>query len=45
MDVTPVRLDTPIPRDLRQALTWRNARGKTRNPKHVADCRLLRHTR
>ncbi|MFF0431620.1 hypothetical protein ACFYU9_05230 [Streptomyces sp. NPDC004327] len=42
VDATPVRFDTPIPGDLLPALTWRNARGKTRNLKYVVDGRLER---
>ncbi|MGW8359270.1 hypothetical protein ACWGK1_01670 [Streptomyces wedmorensis] len=40
VDATPVRFDTPIPGDLLPTLTWRNARGKTRNLKYVVDGRL-----
>ncbi|MFE0703992.1 hypothetical protein [Streptomyces sp. NPDC058872] len=42
VDATSVRFDTPIPGDLLEALTWRNARGKTRDPKYVVDGRLER---
>ena len=42
VDATPVRFDTLIPGDLLSTLTWRNARGKTRNLKYVVDGRLER---
>lgn len=37
VDATPVRFDIPIPGELLPALTWRNARGMTRNLKYVVD--------
>ncbi|MFG2646024.1 hypothetical protein ACGFYP_34265 [Streptomyces sp. NPDC048370] len=42
VDATPVRFDTPIPGDLLPTLTWRNARGKTRNLRAVVDGHLER---
>ena len=42
VDVTPVRFDMQIPAELLPALTWRNARGRTRNLKYVVDGRLER---
>ncbi|MER7957760.1 hypothetical protein [Streptomyces sp. NPDC096030] len=42
VDATPVRFDTPVPGALLPALTWRNARGKTRHLKYVVDGRLER---
>ncbi|MFJ9768501.1 hypothetical protein ACIRUY_32345 [Streptomyces erythrochromogenes] len=42
VDSTPVRFDVPVPGDLLARLTWRNARGRTRNPKYVVDGRLER---
>jgi hypothetical protein len=42
VDATPVRFDTPIPGGLLPTLTWRNARGNTRNLKYIVDGRLER---
>ncbi|SDN74734.1 hypothetical protein SAMN05444921_13715 [Streptomyces wuyuanensis] len=42
VDATPVRFDIPISGEQLPALTWRNARGKTRNLKYVVDGRLER---
>ncbi|MEU0060142.1 hypothetical protein [Streptomyces sp. NPDC006334] len=42
VDSTPVRFDAQIPGALLSTLTWRNARGRTRNLKYVVDGRLER---
>lgn len=40
VDATPIRFDVAVPGSLLETLTWRNARGVTRNLKYVTDGRL-----
>ncbi|GAA2714718.1 hypothetical protein [Actinoplanes palleronii] len=40
VDATPIRFDVTVPGELLPTLTWRNAKGVTRTPKHVVDGRL-----